>query len=53
LRSESLEPRQTLLDEFWPDALSRLKQSVKRANLDARPGGTFAIDFDDTAAQLP
>jgi len=31
LRSESLEPLRTLLDEFWPDALARLKQSVERA----------------------
>ena len=32
LRSESLEPLRTLLDEFWPDALGRLKQSVERAH---------------------
>jgi DNA-binding transcriptional ArsR family regulator len=32
LRSESLQPLRTLLDEFWPDALARLKQSVERAN---------------------
>ena len=30
LRSESLEPLRSLLDEFWPDALARLKQSVER-----------------------
>ena len=30
LRSESLEPLRVLLDEFWPDALTRLKQSVER-----------------------
>jgi DNA-binding transcriptional ArsR family regulator len=30
LRPESLEPLRTLLDEFWPDALVRLKQSVER-----------------------
>ena len=32
LRSESLEPLRTLLDEFWPDALARLKQSVEGAH---------------------
>ena len=32
LRSESLEPLRTLLDEFWPDALARLKQSVERTH---------------------
>ena len=32
LRSESLLPLHTLLDEFWPDALSRLKQSVERTH---------------------
>jgi DNA-binding transcriptional ArsR family regulator len=32
LRSESLEPLRILLDEFWPDALARLKQSVERAH---------------------
>src|ERR1700730_2776748 len=31
LQSESLEPLRTLLDEFWPDALTRLKHSVERA----------------------
>jgi DNA-binding transcriptional ArsR family regulator len=30
LRSESLQPLRSLLDEFWPDALGRLKQSVER-----------------------
>jgi DNA-binding transcriptional ArsR family regulator len=30
LRSESLQPLRTLLDEFWPDALTRLKESVER-----------------------
>jgi DNA-binding transcriptional ArsR family regulator len=30
LRAESLEPLRALLDEFWPDALARLKQSVER-----------------------
>ena len=29
LRSESLEPLRNLLDEFWPDALARLKKSVE------------------------
>ena len=29
LRSESLQPLRTLLDEFWPDALARLKQTVE------------------------
>ena len=32
LRSESLQPLRTLLEEFWPDALARLKQSVERAH---------------------
>ena len=32
LRSESLQPVRTLLDEFWPDALARLKQSVEQAH---------------------
>lgn len=32
LRSESLEPLRTLLDEFWPDALERLKRSVEEAH---------------------
>jgi DNA-binding transcriptional ArsR family regulator len=32
LRSESLEPVRSLLDEFWPDALARLKQSVEQAH---------------------
>ena len=32
LRTESLQPLRSLLDEFWPDALARLKQSVERAN---------------------
>jgi DNA-binding transcriptional ArsR family regulator len=32
LRSESLQPLRALLDEFWPDALTRLKQSVERAH---------------------
>src|ERR1700681_3247663 len=30
LRSESLQPLRNLLDEFWPDALARLKQSVRQ-----------------------
>ena len=29
LQSESLQPLRTLLDEFWPDALARLKQTVE------------------------
>ena len=29
LRPESLAPLRTLLDEFWPDALARLKQTVE------------------------
>ena len=29
LRAESLRPLRTLLDEFWPDALERLKQTVE------------------------
>ena len=32
LRPESLQPLRTLLDEYWPDALARLKQSVERAH---------------------
>src|SRR5471032_2866016 len=32
LRSESLQPLHNLLDEFWPDALARLKQTVERAH---------------------
>jgi len=30
LQSEALQPLRTLLDEFWPEALARLKQSVER-----------------------
>jgi len=30
LRTESLAPLRSLLDEFWPDALANLKQSVER-----------------------
>ena len=30
LRPESLQPLRGLLDEFWPDALSRLKQTVEQ-----------------------
>jgi DNA-binding transcriptional ArsR family regulator len=29
LRTESLQPLRALLDEFWPDALARLKQTVE------------------------
>ncbi len=29
LRPESLQPLRSLLDEFWPDALARLKQTVE------------------------
>jgi DNA-binding transcriptional ArsR family regulator len=29
-REESLEPVRELLEEFWPDALARLKQAVER-----------------------
>ena len=32
LRSESLQPLRTLLDEFWPNALANLKESVERAH---------------------
>jgi DNA-binding transcriptional ArsR family regulator len=32
LRSESLQPLRDLLDEFWPDALGRLKRSVERTH---------------------
>jgi DNA-binding transcriptional ArsR family regulator len=32
LRSEALQPLRTLLDEFWPDALVRLKESVEQAH---------------------
>ena len=34
LKTESLQPLRTLLDEFWPDALVRLKQTVEQ---DHRP----------------
>jgi len=30
LRTESLQPLRNLLDEFWPDALTRLKQTVEQ-----------------------
>ena len=30
LRSESLQPLRTLLDELWPDALADLKETVER-----------------------
>jgi len=30
LRTESLQPLRTILDEFWPDALARLKQTVEQ-----------------------
>ncbi len=32
LRSEALQPLRALLDEFWPDALARLKESVEQAH---------------------
>ena len=32
LRSESLQPVRSLFDEFWPDSLARLKQSVEAAH---------------------
>ena len=32
LRSEALEPLRNLLDEFWPDALGRLKQTVEQSH---------------------
>jgi DNA-binding transcriptional ArsR family regulator len=32
LRPESLQPLRSLLDEFWPDALVRLKQSVEHSH---------------------
>jgi DNA-binding transcriptional ArsR family regulator len=32
LRPESLEPVQSLLAEFWPDALARLKKAVETAH---------------------
>ena len=31
-RSASLEPLRDLLEEFWPDALGRLKQAVEQAH---------------------
>ncbi len=31
-RSASLEPLRDLLEEFWPDALGRLKQAVEEAH---------------------
>src|SRR5579872_5628327 len=32
LRPQPFETVQTMLDEFWPDALARLKQSVERSH---------------------
>jgi len=32
LRREALDPLQSLLAEFWPDALARLKDAVERAH---------------------
>jgi DNA-binding transcriptional ArsR family regulator len=32
LRSESMEALRALLDEFWPDALARLRQSVEQTH---------------------
>ena len=32
IQAESLQPLRTLLEEFWPDALARLKRSVERAH---------------------
>lgn len=32
LRSESLQPLRNLLDEFWSEALARLKQSVEHTH---------------------
>ncbi len=40
LRFESLEPLRTLLDEFWPDALARLKQTVEQAHPRPEKRGT-------------
>jgi DNA-binding transcriptional ArsR family regulator len=36
MRHEALDPVRQLLDEFWPDALSRLKKAVETAH--PRPG---------------
>ena len=32
LKSESLQPLRTLLDEFWPEALTRLKHTIEQAH---------------------
>jgi DNA-binding transcriptional ArsR family regulator len=32
LRSEALQPLRGLLDEFWPDALARLKETVEQSH---------------------
>ncbi len=40
LRSESLQPLRSLLEEFWPDALARLKQSVEQAHPRRESRGT-------------
>jgi DNA-binding transcriptional ArsR family regulator len=32
LRTDSLQPVRNLLEEFWPDALARLKHSVERSH---------------------
>src|ERR1700730_19093565 len=40
LRSESLQPVRALLDEFWPDALARLKRSVEPAHTPSPRGRT-------------
>ena len=40
LRPESLRPLRTLLEEFWPDALARLKQSVEQAHPRSESRGT-------------
>jgi DNA-binding transcriptional ArsR family regulator len=39
LRTESLRPLRVLLDEFWPDALGRLKHSVEQSHPRAEQRG--------------
>ncbi len=40
LQTAQLEPLRSLLDEFWPDALARLKQSVERSHPRSKKRGT-------------
>ena len=47
LRAESLQPLRDLLEESWPDALARLKQSVERSH--PRTGGEDRSDQPERA----